>query len=74
LPPRPLVEVRMPWPRSRLWRPGEPITLTRDGLPVTYLLRGVMRDGDPESESATVLLEPVRTVAAQSDERGSAPS
>jgi hypothetical protein len=64
----------MPWPRTRLWRPGEPITLTRDGSQATYLLRGVMRDGDPDSEDATVLLEPVRTVGAEPDERGSGPS
>lgn len=59
----PLVEARLPWPRGRFWRPGEPITLTEGGTSITYRLRGVMRDADPESRFATVLLEPVRTVA-----------
>jgi hypothetical protein len=60
---RPIVEARIPWPRGRFWRPGEPITLTKGDASVTYLLRGVMRDADPESVYATVLLEPIRTVA-----------
>ena len=60
---RPIVESRIPWPRGRFWRPGEPITLTEGDASVTYLLRGVMRDADPESVYATVLLEPIRTVA-----------
>lgn len=61
--PREIVETRMPWPRGRFWRPGEPITLTQNGVAVTYLLRGVIRDADPDSPDATVLLEPVRSVA-----------
>lgn len=63
--PRPIVEFRIPWPRNRFWRPGQPITIATDeGTEVTYRLRGVMRDHDPASEYATVLLEPIRTLAA----------
>lgn len=57
------IETRIEWPRDRLWRPGEPITLTVEGRVVTYRLRGVMRDADPVSAFATVILEPVREVA-----------
>lgn len=62
--PRPSIETRIPWPRDRRWRPGEPMTLDLDGQSVTYLLRGVMRDTDPASHYATVTLEPMRTVTA----------
>ena len=62
------IERHIPWPRDRTWRPGEPITVTEDGLTTTYRLRGVMRDPSPTSAYATVRLEPVRTVAAESDE------
>ena len=65
---RPIVEARIPWPRGRFWRPGEPITLTKGDASVTSLLRGVMRDADPESVYATVLLEPMRTVATDAAE------
>jgi hypothetical protein len=61
----------MRWPRGRFWRPGEPITLVVDGASVTYLLRGVTRDANPDSDYATVLLEPVRSVA-DAGEDGSA--
>lgn len=57
------IETRIEWPRDRPWRPGEPITLTVEGRVVTYRLRGVMRDADPVSAFATVVLEPVREVA-----------
>jgi hypothetical protein len=67
----PLIESRIRWPRRRLWRPGEPITLSKDGVSVTYRLRSVMRDGDPDSEYATVLLEPMPTGAANPDDAGS---
>lgn len=60
---REIVETRMPWPRGRFWRPGEPVTVTENGVAVTYLLRGVIRDADPESPDATVLLEPIRAIA-----------
>ncbi|HEX7224756.1 MAG TPA: hypothetical protein VF367_04165 [Candidatus Limnocylindria bacterium] len=60
--PRDLIESRIAWPRGRFWRPGEPLTITTDGVAVTYLLRGVMRDADPSSEWAVVTLEPVRAV------------
>ena len=63
-----MLEVRIPWPRGRFWRPGEPITLTKGDASVTYLLRGVMRDADPESVYATVLLEPMRSVATDAVE------
>jgi hypothetical protein len=69
---RPIVERRMPWARGRFWRPGEPVTVTENGVSVTYLLRGVTRDWDPDSAYATVLLEPVRSVAADADDIGSA--
>jgi hypothetical protein len=61
---RTIVEARIPWPRGRFWRPGEPITLPEGNASVTYLLRGVTRDADPKSVYATVLLERVRTVGA----------
>jgi hypothetical protein len=67
LPPS-LIERHIPWPRNRTWRPGEPITLTDDGLTVTYRLRGVQRDTDPTSQFATVTLEQVRELAAETDE------
>jgi hypothetical protein len=60
---REIVESRIPWPRGKFWRPGEPITLSEDGVAVTYLLRAVVRDADPGSTHATVHLEPVRTLA-----------
>jgi hypothetical protein len=63
--PRQLVERRVPWTRDRFWRPGEPMTLEEDGGTVTYLLRGVMRDTDPDSPFATVTLERVRSVAEE---------
>ena len=44
------------------------MTLTEDDLAITYRLRGVMRDADPTSAYATVTLEPVRTVKADTDE------
>lgn len=62
--PDPSVERRIPWPRDRQWRPGEPMTIVEDGLAITFRLRGVMRDTDPSSAFATVTLEPVRSVAA----------
>jgi hypothetical protein len=62
------IERRIPWPRDRTWRPGEPITVTEEGGTTTYLLRGVMRDGNPTSAYATVRLEPMRTVAAEIEE------
>lgn len=61
------IETRIPWPRARFWRPGEPITLDLDGTIVTGRLRGVMRDADPASAYATVILEPIRTVTAERD-------
>jgi hypothetical protein len=67
--PRDLIESRIPWPRGRYWRPGEPLTITTDGVAVTYLLRGVMRDADPTSEWAVVTLEPVREVEGQAQMR-----
>lgn len=42
--------------------------MTEDGLTITYRLRGVMRDADPTSAHATVTLEPVRTVEAETEE------
>jgi antitoxin (DNA-binding transcriptional repressor) of toxin-antitoxin stability system len=68
LPPS-LIERHIPWPRNRTWRPGEPITVTDDGRTVTYRLRGVHRDTDPASQFATVTLEPVRDLAAETDDR-----
>lgn len=62
--PRSSIETRIPWPRDRRWRPGEPMTLEFEGRTVTCLLRGVMRDTDPSSHYATVTLEPIRTTAA----------
>jgi hypothetical protein len=62
------LERHIPWPRDRQWRPGEPMTVTEHGLTITYRLRGVMRDADPASAHATLTLEPVRTVEAESDE------
>ena len=67
---RDLIEARVPWPRQRRWRPGEPMTLTEDGTTVTYRLRGVMRDPDPASDWATLTLEPVRTIAAGAEADG----
>jgi hypothetical protein len=61
------IETRIPWPRGRFWRPGEPITLELDGRIVTGRLRGVMRDTDPASAYATVSLEPIRVVKAKRD-------
>jgi hypothetical protein len=61
---RPILESRIPWPRGRFWRPGELITLPQAGSSTTYRLRGVMRDADPDSEYATVLLEPVAAAGA----------
>lgn len=55
-----LIQRRIPWPRDRFWRPGEPITLPDGGAAITYRLRGVMRDTDPASHFATVQLEPIR--------------
>jgi len=69
---RPIVEARIPWPRGRFWRPGEPITLPDEGASVTYLLRGVIQDADPESGYATVLLEPMRAVVADAEDVASA--
>jgi hypothetical protein len=65
--PPPLIERRIAWPRTRAWRPGEPLTLTIDGLTTTCLLRGVNRDANPKSAYATVTLEPVRELAAEED-------
>jgi hypothetical protein len=62
--PTDLIEARIPWPRDRFWRPGEPITLEIDGATVTFRLRGVMRDPDPRSAFATVRLQPMRTVTS----------
>ena len=62
-----MIETRIPWPRGRPWRPGEPITLELEGTIVTGRLRGVMRDTDPASAFATVTLEPIRTVLADRD-------
>ena len=62
------IERHIPWPRDRHWRPGEPITLTEDGgATVTYRLRGVMRDTDPDSAFALVSLEPLRTIEAEAE-------
>lgn len=58
----PVIESRIPWPRGRYWRPGEPITLTDDGVSTTYLLRGVFLDAESHGTHATVLLEPIRSV------------
>ncbi len=63
-------ERRIPWPRDRHWRPGEPMTFTDDGTTTTYRLRGVMRDTDPGSEFATVSLEPLRAVELENDVDG----
>jgi hypothetical protein len=60
--PRELIERRMPWPRDRHWRPGEPMTISESGTTVTYRLRGVMRDTEPDSHFATVTLEPIRAI------------
>ncbi|MEO5985628.1 MAG: hypothetical protein ABIQ23_01295 [Candidatus Limnocylindria bacterium] len=65
--PEPSVERRIPWPRDRLWRPGEPMTIVEDGLATTFLLRGVMRDTDPSSAFATVTLEPARSIVVDED-------
>jgi hypothetical protein len=65
------IETRIPWPRHRFWRPGEPITLELDGRIVTGRLRGVMRDADPSSAHATVILEPIRTIDARQRRRRS---
>jgi hypothetical protein len=62
------IEVRMPWPRTRGWRPGEPITVEVDGATITGRLRGVMRDAVPGSDDATVTIEPLRTIAASEDD------
>jgi hypothetical protein len=59
------IETRIPWPRGRFWRPGEPITLELEGTVVTGRLRGVMRDTDPYSAYATVTLEPIRAVESE---------
>lgn len=66
------IETRIPWPRDRFWRPGEPITLELDGRIVTGRLRGVMRDTDPSSANATVILEPIRSVEAERPRRSAA--
>ena len=66
------IETRIPWPRNRFWRPGEPITVELDGRIVTGRLRGVMRDTDPASAHATILLEPIRTVDAEHPRRSAA--
>lgn len=58
------IETRIPWPRGRFWRPGEPITLELEGTLVTGRLRGVLRDTDPASAYATVTLEPIRASGA----------
>lgn len=68
--PRDLIERRIPWPRQRHWRPGEPVTLTERGRAVTYRLRGVMRDPDPASDFATVTLERLRVVSLGDDDAG----
>ncbi|MGH2427767.1 MAG: hypothetical protein ACRDGV_02600 [Candidatus Limnocylindria bacterium] len=57
--PRHFIERRIPWPRDRHWRPGEAYTLRAENGPITYRLRGVMRDPDPRSEWATLKLEPL---------------
>jgi len=59
------IQRRIPWPRGRPWRPGEPLTLTDEGTTTTYRLRGVMQDPDPSIHYATVTLEPVRTMALE---------
>lgn len=69
---RDTIETRIPWPRTRFWRPGEPITLELDGRIVTGRLRGVMRDPDPSSAHATVILEPVRSVDREQPRRSAA--
>ena len=57
---RQLLERRIAWPRTRHWRPGQPITLRGpDGTIHTYLLRGVQRDPDPAKAYATLTLEPI---------------
>lgn len=58
------VERRIPLPRDRHWRPGEPMTLVENGAAITYRLHGVMRDTDPASAFATVTLEPLRSVSS----------
>jgi hypothetical protein len=68
--PTDVIEARIPWPRDRYWRPGEPITLEIDGATVTFRLRGVMRDSDPRSAFATVRLQPMRTVTSRRRESG----
>jgi hypothetical protein len=57
------IQRRIPWPRGRPWRPGEPLTLTDEGMATTYLLRGVMQESDPSIHYATVTLEPIRTMS-----------
>ena len=61
------IQRRIPWPRGRHWRPGEPLTLTDEGVTVTYRLRGVFQDPDPSIAYAVVSLEPMRTVAVERD-------
>jgi len=63
------VERHVPWLRNRHWRPGEAMMLTEDGVTVTYRLRGVMRDGDPGSDFATVTLEPMRSLGLDTEDR-----
>ena len=65
---RTITERRVPWPRDRHWRPGEPMTLTEGGVTTTYRLRGVMRDPDPASAFATLTLEPVRAIEEATEE------
>jgi hypothetical protein len=50
------------------------MTVTENGVSVTYLLRGVTRDPSPNSNYATVLLEPVRSIAEDVEDLGSAAS
>ncbi len=62
------IERRIPWPRTRPWRPGEAISLPDDsGVTATFLLRGVHRDSDPDSAFATVTLEPIGSAAGEAD-------
>lgn len=72
--PRERVERRVPWPRDRRWRPGEPMTFSEGDASTTYLLRGVHRDTEPDSEWAVVTLEPVRSIALEEREDDALPA